>query len=203
MSKILFFGDSITAGNRSSEEPLGNGYVSVIADMFQSDTKFEKLEVINSGVNGHTVQDLLSRYKRDVVAVSPEHVVIKIGINDAYNNFMNGTKPAHLGRYVMDYDRLLFEMKKQLPNSKIRLLTPYFICSSSEDDFYQLMSLYIYCVEALGKKHGMEVFNTQEVFDKALQFMPAATLAHDRIHPERHGHELIAGYVFDFLEATL
>lgn len=200
MSKILFFGDSITAGNKSKIAPLGEGYVSVLSDMFKADTKFEKMNVINSGVNGHTVQDLLARYKEDVIAHAPDHVVIKIGINDAYNSYMHGKKPAHLGRYVMDYDKLLTRLRIELPGSKLRLLTPYFICRSTDNDFYQLMSLYIYCVEALGKKHMVEVLNIQEVFDKAVQFIPSTSLAPDRIHPEREGHELMAGYIYEFLE---
>ena len=203
MSKIVFFGDSITAGNKSPNAPLGEGYVSVLAEMFHSDTKFENLQVINSGVNGHTVQDLLERYKEDVVAHVPDHIIIKIGINDAYNNYMNGQRAAPLGKYVRDYDQLIEKLKMTLPSTQIRLLTPYFICGSSDDRFYQLMSLYVHSVYAIGKKHGLRVLNVQEVFDKAVQFIPATSWAADRIHPDREGHELIAGYVYDFLEDSL
>lgn len=199
-SKILFFGDSITAGNRSPNAPLGEGYVSVLADMLHADHKYEHMEVINSGVNGHTVQDLLDRYEDDVVAQTPDHLVIKIGINDAYNNYMEGVKASHLGDYVRDYDRLIAKLKVDLPASKIRLVTPYFICRSSDDGFYQLMSLYVHSVKAIGQKHNLDVFNVQEIFDKAVQFMPSTSLAEDRIHPKREGHELIAGYLYEFLE---
>lgn len=199
-SKILFFGDSITAGNKSPNAPLGEGYVSVIADMLHADHKYEHMEVINSGVNGHTVQDLLDRYEEDVVAQAPDHLVIKIGINDAYNNYMDGVKASHLGDYVRDYDRLIEKLKVDLPESKIRLVTPYFICGSTDDGFYQLMSLYVHSVKAIGQKHDLDVFNVQDIFDKAVQFMPSTSLAEDRIHPKREGHELIAGYLYEFLE---
>ena len=203
MSKILFFGDSITAGNKSPDAPLGLSYVSVLADLLASDTKYEHLQVINSGVNGHTVQDLIDRYEEDVFTVAPDYLVIKIGINDAYNNYTNGVKAAHLGDYVRDYDRLISKIKVDLPNTKIHLLTPYFICGSSDDGFYKLMSLYVHSVKAIGQKHDLEVFNVQEIFDKAVQFIPATSLAPDRIHPGREGHELIAGYLYEFLGKTI
>ncbi|MCF7809297.1 MAG: hypothetical protein K9N38_12330 [Candidatus Marinimicrobia bacterium] len=203
MSKILFFGDSITAGNRSPDAPLGEGYVSVIAEMFQCDSNYEHMEVINSGINGHTVQDLLSRYEEDIVAQNPDHLLIKIGINDAYKNYMDGIRAYQLGNYVRDYDRLLSKLKVALPDTSIRLLTPYFICGSSDDGFYQLMSLYVHSVKALGAKHDLEVFNVQEIFDKAVQIMPSTSLAADRIHPQREGHELIAGYLYEFLDKKI
>ncbi|MBT3630379.1 MAG: hypothetical protein HOG76_12995 [Candidatus Marinimicrobia bacterium] len=87
ISNIVFFGDSITAANRSPKVPLGVGYVSILKDLFSANTDLKDVQFVNSGVSGHTVGDLLGRFNTDVLDHHPDAVAIMIGINDAYNDF--------------------------------------------------------------------------------------------------------------------
>lgn len=76
-SRVLFFGDSITAGG--VEE---GGYVRVAEDALRQFYPDRDIEVAGSGVVGDNVGDLRRRLKRDVLDRRPTHVVIFIGVND-------------------------------------------------------------------------------------------------------------------------
>jgi len=72
MKKIVCIGDSITYGF-----PYGPAvsWTRQLADA----TGFE---VINRGINGNTTEEMLSRFRRDVIAHDPDYVVIMGGAND-------------------------------------------------------------------------------------------------------------------------
>jgi lysophospholipase L1-like esterase len=76
-SRVLFFGDSITAGG--VEE---GGYVRVVEDALDELYPDRDIELSGSGVVGDNVRDLRRRLKRDVLDRRPTHVVIFIGVND-------------------------------------------------------------------------------------------------------------------------
>lgn len=76
--KILALGDSWITGDLVStaeREPL----TTHLAELLPNST------IINKGVGGNTVIDLLNRFDADVSPFTPDVVVINIGMNDAYN----------------------------------------------------------------------------------------------------------------------
>ncbi|MCF7822934.1 MAG: hypothetical protein K9N35_02075 [Candidatus Marinimicrobia bacterium] len=202
-SKIVCFGDSITAGSRTSDNPMGIGYVSMLNSMLPESQVLSGLEIINSGVNGHTVQDLLIRYQKDVVQHEPQFVTIKIGINDAYHEFISDDKRYRLEQYERDYQKLISLIQRELPEARIFLFTPYFIADNREEPLYQIMSRYIQVVYGLGKEFGLAVLDIQKVFDKAVLRNQASYWAADQIHPIPEGHRLIAYRVLEFLENNI
>jgi len=69
---IVCFGDSITEGVGADRN---ESYPSLLSERI-------KLEVINSGVRGHTTRDALKRIKEDVLAHNPKMVIVAFGGND-------------------------------------------------------------------------------------------------------------------------
>lgn len=74
--KIVCFGDSWVGGDVHAER--------------ESLVKQLKLElpnavVVNKGVGGNSIPDLIARFEADVAAEKPAYVVINTGTNDAYN----------------------------------------------------------------------------------------------------------------------
>jgi len=67
--KILFFGDSITAGWKTHDPEL-----------------FDNKKFINRGINGQTTPQMLLRFKQDVIDLKPEKVIILAGTNDIAGN---------------------------------------------------------------------------------------------------------------------
>jgi len=203
ISKIVFFGDSITAANCNVQNLLGNGFVSILKDMFSSDIQLKNIQFVNSGVNGHIVQDLMKRYDLDVVNHQPDAVVIKIGINDAYNDFMAGNDNGQIKNYELGLQRLIGKLLKRLPHTQLFLFTPYLISDSKFEAFYLKMSEYCGVVKGLGEYFDIPVLDVQSIFDTAVKLKPAREWADDQIHPHRDGHAHIARAAFPFLKGHL
>ncbi len=201
--KIVFFGDSITAGSKSLFKPLGEGYVAMIAKLFRANPALKNLKVINSGINGHTVQDLLDRYPRDVVSHQPQYLTIMIGINDAYHEFVGDGNDSLLKNYELAYRKLIILVKAASPDTQIFLFTPYYISDKGDESLYTIMANYIQIVKNLGAEFKLPVLDVQALFHRAVKQKPALEWAADQIHPVQDGHELIAKHVFEFLKQEI
>ena len=85
--RIVFFGDSITAGGVGK-----TGYITVMKEYLNARHPDLKLELIGAGVSGNKVPDLQSRLDKAVLARKPTIVFIYIGINDVWHSdFGKGT----------------------------------------------------------------------------------------------------------------
>lgn len=76
-SRVIFFGDSITAGGVKA-----GGYVRLVESAVATLYPERDIDVRGSGVEGDNVSDLRRRLRRDVLTKRPTHVVIFIGVND-------------------------------------------------------------------------------------------------------------------------
>src|SRR4051812_6840913 len=72
--QVVFFGDSITA-----ETP---GYIFLLSQVLDHAPRKLDLKLINGGVSGDTVRDLLARLQSDVLSHNPDWVFVFIGTND-------------------------------------------------------------------------------------------------------------------------
>ncbi len=204
MRTIVFFGDSITNGYSDIHPPLGTGYVSILQDMFYGNEHFKESMLINSGINGNTVEDLLQRYSQDVVAHQPDVVVTKIGINDAYHYHMSGYEDeTRLQAYNSGLKQLLGLLHKDLPRVQLFLFTPYYISDLKTDNLYMTMDKYCRVVKKLGAIMNIPVLDIQAIFDQAIITKPAKEWAEDQIHPSIEGHTLIAEAACRFLQQYL
>ncbi len=199
MTSAVFFGDSITAGSRTLTKPLGEGFVSMVADKMAGNPLFLGFDPINAGVNGHTVHDLLRRVQADVIHYFPHLLIIKIGINDAYNDQCTGEECPGLKRYKTDYTHLIRHIQQELPACQMLLLSPYFISDTQQEVVYKRMALYGEVVQNLGKDFDLPVLDTQDIFNKAVKQKAAREWAADQIHPSKEGHALLADVVYQFI----
>jgi lysophospholipase L1-like esterase len=81
--KFIFFGDSFTWGG------YGGNFVSAIAQ------KRTEHQIINAGVSGNTVVNLLRRLDDDVLAQEPDGVFVMVGGNDAISYYQPETRPYY------------------------------------------------------------------------------------------------------------
>ncbi len=198
---IVFFGDSITACNRqSTAPPLGDGFVMMFTARLNKEYPAEYRRVINSGINGETVQGLFSRVHRDVLAYDPDHVFIKIGINDAWNDLHHqGRITSGLVGYEKVYRELIAILLQEQPDMKLILITPYFIMNAGENPILQHMSKYGDAVKLIGLDHSLPVFDSQLVFFNACEQHPPEYWAQDHIHAIPAGHQLLANGLYEFI----
>ncbi|SFW54341.1 Lysophospholipase L1 [Pseudomonas sp. NFACC09-4] len=80
MSKIVFFGDSVTAG-------LQVGLTSRWAQRIALFCGYVATDIINAGIPGDTTDDMLARIQADVLDKDPSVCVLMLTVNDKTNNF--------------------------------------------------------------------------------------------------------------------
>ena len=194
--RFLFQGDSITDAKRANYESakeLGSGYVRMLA----SDLTcwHPEHEVLNAGVSGNRVTDLLPRWKRDCLELYPDVLTILIGINDVWHEFshQNGVE-APLFEEV--YGILLRETKAALPDIRIILMGAYVMDGSATEGkrevFVRETALRRESAQRLAAKYGADYVDLQSVFEEAQRACPGVRWTEDGIHPTPAGHRLIA-----------
>ena len=111
--RIVFFGDSITdcGRDRTDIKSLGNGYVKILSDKLRPIYPDTDIELINKGVSGDEVSDLLARVDGDVIALKPDAVVIMIGINNTIHQ-LKADKPLDLKQFESDLKEWLFFLNR-------------------------------------------------------------------------------------------
>src|SRR5688572_7557806 len=88
--KILFFGDSIT---EQGAKP--GGYIRQFDSLLKVKGFDKNFETIGAGISSNKIYDLYLRMDDDVIAKSPDAVVIFIGVNDVWHKRarQTGTDP--------------------------------------------------------------------------------------------------------------
>lgn len=81
--RIIFFGDSLTWGG------YGGNFVKEVA------AQMPEHEIINAGVGGNTVVNLLRRIDDDVIDRQPDVVFVMIGGNDSISYSQPATRPYY------------------------------------------------------------------------------------------------------------
>ncbi|MFC4401813.1 SGNH/GDSL hydrolase family protein [Gracilibacillus xinjiangensis] len=202
--KLLFIGDSVTDCDRAKPhgeglfQALGNGYVSIIDAFLQSTYPELGIRVVNKGISGNTVRDLKERWEEDVITQNPDWLSIMIGINDVWRQFDSPLmKEKHV--YIEEYNETLTELvKKTKPiTDKIVLMTPFYIEPNIEDAMRHTMDQYGAVVKNVANDHDCIFVNTQDAFNKILESLYPASIAWDRVHPNKTGHTVLAKSFLD------
>ncbi|MBQ8894958.1 MAG: SGNH/GDSL hydrolase family protein [Clostridia bacterium] len=195
MIRILFQGDSITdAGrDRANPEHLGSGYPKFVAGAMSLDHPGE-YEFINRGISGNRIVDVYARIKADIINLKPDVMSIMIGVNDVWHELsrQNGVDAEKFERI---YDMLISEIKAELPDLKVIILSPYVMTGTSTEalgyeEFHKEVQLRIAAAKRIAEKYGFAYVDLQQKFDEAAKGdIPRLTA--DGVHPVAGGIELI------------
>src|SRR3569833_2403276 len=113
--KVVFFGDSIT---QAGVQP--KGYITVMQNMLQQQGN-NNYELIGAGIGGNKIYDLYLRMDSDVIAKSPDIVVVYAGVNDVLHKRMYGTGTDY-DKFEKFYRALIHKL--QVNNAKVVICTP-------------------------------------------------------------------------------
>jgi len=199
LDRIVFAGDSVT--DMGSAQPVGEGlfdnlgrsYVRVVENMLSAVYPEVRVRVTNSGTSGNTSRDLLARFERDVLSLSPDYVSICIGINDVWRQF---DSPAMQDTQVQpeEYEQNLRKMLESL-RGRVKgcfLLTPYYMEPCKTDPMRARMDEYGAICRTLAEEYGCTFVDLQAMFDRYFAHRHSSYIAWDRIHPNQVGATLIA-----------
>lgn len=194
--RILFQGDSITdAGRGAYDDPYatGRGYPRLLEAQLAYEN--EDCEVLNCGISGSRVVDLLARWKKDCLNLKPDVLTILVGINDVWHELGNGNG---VGRELFEeiYRILLRETRAALPKTRIILMGAYVTHGTATDGeweyFREEVKVRRETARRLAREYEAGFVDLQEEFDQAQEKKPAACWTADGIHPTAAGHQLIA-----------
>jgi lysophospholipase L1-like esterase len=200
---FLFIGDSITdCRRRDQSRPLGDGYVQFFRDFWLLRNPGSRLNIINKGISGDTVQDLRNRWHEDVLTKRPDWLSVKVGVNDLNRHLADSTltklSPAS---YEETYDQLLTATRETLGEIEILLISPFLITTdaipgSNRKKSLELLQHYLAAVRRLSERHRTRFLDLHAVFQEQLRFHHPDTFCPEPVHPNNTGHLLIAEEVY-------
>ena len=189
--RIVFFGDSITdcERNRNDEKSLGNGYVKVLADKLRPIYPDMDIELINKGVSGNEVCDLLARVRSDVIDLNPDAVVIMIGINNVIHKFKYG-KELNLKQFKSDLTELLERLKEA--GIAVIFLEPFLLPAPDKLRMRKIFDEELKIIDRVASEICDEFVAYDEMFNGIVQSIPYTEYSADGVHPTHRGSRLIA-----------
>lgn len=191
--RIAFIGDSITdAGRRDDAAPYGRGYMALVRAFVTARYPELDLDWDNRGIGGDTVRHLAARWDEDVIALKPDWLSVKIGINDVWRKY--GQRPDEAVP-VAEYEETLRGLLRRAVDEtgcKLIIAEPYVIEKNPSDpqlvDTLEMAQV----ARRLANEFGAVNVQTQEAFDAVLRHSEPSAWADDRIHPNLAGHAVIA-----------
>lgn len=146
--------------------------------------------VLNRGISGNRVTDLVTRWDVDCVDLQPDILSILIGINDVWRHFDSGSLINH--KDVRTQYRTLLDRVAPL-SPKLILMEPFLIPACPDKaHFRAVLDPVIRIVRDLAVEYGATLVPLDEMFATACTQRPAKELAEDGIHPTAAGHRVIA-----------
>lgn len=189
--RIVFFGDSITDCDRDRQDvkSLGNGYVKVLADKLRPIYPDMDIDLINKGVSGNEICDLLARVQRDVIDEKPDTVVIMAGINNVVHQFKYG-KELNLEQFERDLVALIDRLKEE--GICVIFLEPFLLPAPDKMRMRPLFAKELEIIHRICVEKCDEFVAYDEMFNGLCQSVVYSAYAEDGIHPTPRCSNLIA-----------
>lgn len=189
--RIVFFGDSITDCDRDRNDikSLGNGYVKVLADKLRPIYPDMDIDLINKGVSGNEVCDLLARVNRDVIDLQPDAVVIMIGINNVIHKFKYG-KELDFKQFERDLVALITALKEA--GIVVIFLEPFLLPAPDKKRMRPVFNKELEIIHRICVEMCDEFVAYDEMFNGLCETMPYTMYSEDGVHPTYKGSNLIA-----------
>jgi lysophospholipase L1-like esterase len=192
--KIVLIGDSITdCGRRDYAPPLGNGYVSIAANIMTAKYPSRNIEWVNKGIGGDFVEGLVERWTSDVIEEKPDWISIAIGINNVTRDHGEN---RDLNECVRDFEesyRWVLNESREKTSTKFIMLEIFYV--RGEDQLRRELKIAPYnkVIRRLAAEYDAILVPVNSAFEKDVSARPGYPwTSGDGIHPLPVGHTLIA-----------
>lgn len=189
---LLFLGDSITdCDRREDPEGLGHGYVRLVAESLRAPEP--EARVINRGIGGDRVRDLVARFDADCLDHRPDLVTIFAGINDTCRA-VDSEDPTTAGRSADGLREMLSRLDAELPDTQVIVILPFVLDVGDQTAAFRTdLDARIDALRTAALDAGVPTIETQRLLDANLaDGRSPQDLADDGIHPTPAGHRIIA-----------
>ena len=180
METLLFIGDSITDSHRFQDpQDIGYGYVRLIRDYLKVSYPDQCLQVVNKGISGDHIKDLVPRWKQDVIDQNPAYLSICIGINDVWSRLDNLERESVDPVKYEDIFCFLLDELKERTKAKIILMEPTIHGEEISSQGNKLLAPYVEVVRKLAVQYDAVLVPTHQAFLE--YFYMSRTLVHVHI----------------------
>ena len=202
-SKILFIGDSITdvKFNRRKRFTIKgeNVYALQLKKRFKKYSKNIKVEI--KGIASNRTYHVYDRLTSDCISLKPDVVIMLIGVNDAWENYVPEKYPPLLRPMEPHIREIYRRLRTELPNTQILYLMPFLIDAVEEKfPYHKTLDEFREVLKSIALENGATVLDLQEVFYQAQKSVEPKKLAVDGIHPTNLGHKVMAEAIEKVLE---
>lgn len=192
--RVVFIGNSITdCGRRQEFAPLGNGYVHMVVNLSTAKYPGRKIEWINKGIGGDTVQGLVKRWTEDIVEEKPDWVSIAIGVNNVAREQTSGRILKECLKGFEASYRNILDRTREETDAELVMFEIFYI--KEEDQLERNLNVEVYneIIHRLAAEYNAILVPIHSAFRQAVSKRPdgALTMA-DGVHPLPVGHALIA-----------
>jgi lysophospholipase L1-like esterase len=196
--RLLFYGDSVTQAGRDTANPtdLGYGYVADIAATLATDPALSGITVMNRGINGDGIVNLVYRFDRDCLALEPTIVTILIGVNDTMATTDWGN-PVSLEQFEAQYRTVLSAIRDQI-GARVVLMTPVLTpIDEKQTSWLPDLDARIDIVKRLAGEYGALLVDTNTALDQLAAEIGPWAVAEDGVHPGAQGAAALANAWID------
>ena len=202
-SKILFIGDSITdvKFNRRKRFTIKgkNIYALQLKKRFKKYSKNIKVEI--KGIASNRTYHVYDRLTSDCISLKPDIVIMLIGVNDAWENYVPEKYPPLLRPMEPHIREIYRRLSTELPNTQILYLMPFLIDAVEEKfPYHKTLDEFREVLKSIALENGATVLDLQEIFYQAQKSIEPEKLAVDGIHPTNLGHKVMADAIEKVLE---
>jgi lysophospholipase L1-like esterase len=196
--KIVFLGDSITAGGVAK-----NGYVTLIKAALAEKHKDLNIEIVGAGISGNKVPDLQKRLEKDVLSKKPTIVVIYIGINDVWHGESDPTRGTPKEKFEAGLKDIIGKI--QASGARVVLCTPTVIGERKSNKLDKLLDEYSEISRGVAKETKSALCDLRKAFLDHLSANNAddkdkGILTTDRVHLNAAGNKLVAETMLKVLD---
>ena len=192
--KIVLIGDSITdCGRRDQFSPLGNGYVSIAANLATAKYPNRNIEWMNKGIGGDVVQGLAERWTRDALEERPGWISIAIGINNVarYHEAKRDLKEC-LRDFEESY-RWILNKSREETSAKLIMFEIFYVREEDQIQREFEIAPYNRIIQRLATEYDATLIPVNSAFKQAVSARPGHPwTSGDGVHPLPVGHTLIA-----------
>lgn len=203
---IVAFGDSVTHGAvADGEMNYDTVYWNRLRLKLQAAHDYVPINVINAGIGGITAKGSIERMEKQVLAHSPDLVIICFGLND-----VNGTLEDYLDPLRTIFARCMdngvdaiFMTPNMLNTYVAEDADPNFLDYAAVTAGYQndgRMDRYIAAAKALAEEMGVPVCDCYAKWKELSKTQDTTMLLANRInHPTKEMHALFADSLYDMI----
>ncbi len=201
-SRILFIGDSITdiKFNTRFHYKLKGRKVYALNVGKAIKKKYPKAQIFYRGIASNRTYHVYDRLTKDCINLKPNVIVMLIGVNDAWENYVPEQYPPLKRPMEPHLKEIYRRINAELDNVEMIFLLPFMIDTMEEKlPFHKVLDEYREVLKNYAQQNNADIIDLQELFYEVQKTVEPKALATDGIHPTNLGHRYISDEIIKHL----